>query len=175
VITIEDITQPEKKPIRNVITVDVSGSVLKPSIYTVPIGTRIHDVLKLAGGLDTQADAAYIARNFNFSLVLLDHHKLHFPSLKEIHQGTFVEQPRSLTYLEVENKGNNKSTPPVSNSSLISINTAEKSQLDSLPGIGEKTAQKIIENRPYDNLTILTEKKIVTAKVFEGLKDLIQL
>ena len=40
--------------------------------------------------------------------------------------------------------------PPVS--ALIDINSADISLLISLPGVGEKTAQRIIDGRPYESV-----------------------
>ncbi len=54
---------------------------------------------------------------------------------------------------------------------LININTASESQLDTLPGIGPVTAQKIIVGRQYGSIDELLSKKVVGAKVFEQLKD----
>jgi competence protein ComEA len=57
------------------------------------------------------------------------------------------------------------------NSSLINLNLATPAQLDSLPGVGPVTAQKIIDSRPYSTLEELLNKKIVTDKVFTQIKD----
>src|SRR3989338_1642836 len=52
----------------------------------------------------------------------------------------------------------------------LNINTASFSELDLLPGIGEKTAQKIISNRPFSTLNELLTRKVLSKKVFENLK-----
>lgn len=45
---------------------------------------------------------------------------------------------------------------------MIDINSASKEDLMKLPGIGEKTAEKIIDGRPYTSKVQLRSKKIVT-------------
>lgn len=62
-------------------------------------------------------------------------------------------------------------------SQRVNINTAEPWLLEALPGVGEKTAQKIVESRkkegPFKSKEELLERGIVYEYVFEKIKDLI--
>jgi len=53
----------------------------------------------------------------------------------------------------------------------IDINAASREELVKLPGIGEATAQKIIDNRPYKSKDQLKSKKIVSAAEYDKIKE----
>ena len=133
------------------IKVDVSGSVMKPGVVEIPYDSRIQDVLITAEGLSPKADRTYVSRNINLAQRVNDGAKIYIPAVGE----TSKEVPGI-------------STPETG---LININSATGAQLDSLPGVGQVTAAKIIAGRPYQDLSELTVKKIVGASVFEKIKD----
>ncbi len=150
----------------NKILVDLSGAVERADVYEISSGARLKDVLILAGGLSAEADRQFFARNFNLARVMKDQEKIYIPNTRETQNGETAEIQQSLANIETNTLGATEK---------ISINTASLDQLDSLPGIGKVTAQKIIQNRPYQSIDEFLNKKVVGKSLFEKIKDLIQI
>jgi DNA uptake protein ComE-like DNA-binding protein len=54
---------------------------------------------------------------------------------------------------------------------IIDINSASKTELNSLPDIGAERADAIIANRPFASTEELVEKKILPRNVFDQIND----
>jgi competence protein ComEA len=154
--------------------VDLSGAVKKPDVYQVKPGTRLKEVLEMAGGISNQADQNFFARNFNLARFVSDQEKIYIPSIGEINTGLFTENSRSFDFISPVNQSN-ITEETTKQSEKVNINNASEEELDQLPRVGPITAKKIIENRPYSMLEDLITKKAVTQSVFNKIKDLIEL
>ncbi len=53
---------------------------------------------------------------------------------------------------------------------LVDINSANKAQLKTLPGVGDAEADKIVGGRPYHTKAELVTRNILPSGVYEGLK-----
>jgi competence protein ComEA len=155
-------TKPEAKPMiaEKRITVDVEGAVQKPGVYSLPTEARVQDALLIAGGLASNADHDRVAKSLNLAAKVTDGGKIYIP---------FEGDPSAgLGSLGTDSGSNTVLGASVG---TINLNTATASELDSLPGVGEVTAQKIINNRPYGASDDLVAKKVVSQKIYSQLKD----
>ena len=119
--------------------VHVSGAVNKEGIVELKNNSRIIDAIDKAGGLKDEADIT----NINLAYIIEDGMKIHIPSKEEKESTIIVESNIDSGTVEQSNEiksNNNKKLK-------ININTATKTDLETLPGIGESTALKIIEYR----------------------------
>lgn len=154
--------------------VDVEGAIFHPGVIQVPSGSRVEDVLVRAGGLRDDADQAYIARYINRAMKVADGMKLYIPTMNETSYNN-ENKNNSDANVAQYNKIGNQSDAGGGVAGRISINAASKDQLDTLPGIGPVTAQKIIDNRPYQTVDELVSKKAVGQSVFETIRSLVDL
>ena len=137
------------------IVVDIEGAVSKPGVYNLPLNSRFQDALVASGGLAQDANRAWVERNLNLAQPLKDGVKIYIPKI-----GDEGQAGTSATVLNISSLVGS-----------ISINSATEGELDSLPGIGPATAQKIISNRPYNSIEDLLTKKVVGQKVFKQIRE----
>lgn len=167
-----------KKTTSEMVVVDISGAVVHPGAYTVSANDRLSHVITVAGGLSTEADKDYFARNYNSAARLIDQQKIYVPRLDEVESGVFVENAYSIDHdmcILERNTSGDEAAKNNEDSQAVSINSASEQELDSLPSIGPVTAKKIIDGRPYDSLDKLVELKILSQKVFDELHDRLKL
>ncbi len=133
------------------IMIDIGGAVQSPGVYMLPVGSRVTDAIVAAGGESAEIDLERMEAQINRASFLTDGMKIIIP--KKVNG--LLEQDNSL-YAE----------DPV-----IHINTASSTQLDLLPGVGEVTAKKIIEARPYGSVDELVTKHIISSSLYDKLKS----
>ena len=138
------------------IMVDVEGAVQKPGVYSLPANSRVEDAIRQAMGFSSDADESKIAALLNLAAKLSDGSKIYIPRIGDS-QGVILG-------VAADNANGNMGA-------LINLNTASQTELDSLPGVGAVTAQKIIDNRPYSSVADLQTKKIVKSNVYSEIKD----
>lgn len=146
-------------PTEQPIVVHISGAVPRPGVYALPNGARVQDVISAAGGFLAEADKDFI----NLARILEDGEKLDIPFA----EGFSPVIPTPVQSILI----------PGDDEDLININTASSFELESLPGIGPTTAQRIIEYREANGPFLAIEDIINVSGIgpgtYERIKDLI--
>jgi competence protein ComEA len=140
------------------LVVDVEGAVAEPGIVHLPAGSRVADALVAAGGYAPDADLAATARQLNLAALVADGDQVYVPRVGESSGG-----------------GSGTSGTSGTSNGRINLNTASPEQLDSLPGVGPVTVQKIVAARQqqrFKSLDELVERKVLTASQLAKIRDL---
>lgn len=151
------------------IVVYISGFVAHPGVIKISAGSRAIDVVNAAGGLLPGADVSRI----NLAQALKDGVQVHVPG-----QSGMARENGPSQY-ELTGGQQIKSTQGypdrLSVETKININTAEASELDTLPGIGPAMAQKIVEwrnaNGPFKSGEDLKKVKGIGESKYLKLKE----
>jgi competence protein ComEA len=118
--------KPAKAVAAKLLVIDVAGAVRRPGLYRLREGSRIDDAIAAAGGPTAKAQLDAV----NLAAPIADGEQVVVPG-------------RGVA-------GAPAASPPAAGSSPsapLDLNTATAEQLDSLPGIGPVTAQKILDYR----------------------------
>lgn len=142
----------------------VTGSVKKPGVYELPEGSRVYQALEAAGGFAEGADQEGI----NLASMLADGEHVRFPSLKDTKGAPPGVKPSA------------RQPAPSSGviaPGLINLNTCNATELETLPGIGSKTAQTILTHRELNGEFTRTEDllliKGIGPKKYDAIRKLV--
>jgi len=152
------------------ITVDIAGAVNNPGVYCFKDGSKIVDVVKKAEGFDKEVAYKYVSMKINLSELITDHQKIYIPFKEDVYC-----EIKSLQYIN-EEESSSQQTESSNNTSdstqtCINLNTATKDQLITLNGIGESTAQKIIDARPFDKVEDILNVSGIGELTYNKFKD----
>lgn len=145
----------------NEMKVYISGEISKEGVYEFEDGDRLDDLIKKAGGLTENANA----KDLNLAMKLEDEMKIYIPSICEISSDDTAD---TIPIISSDSKDSSKDK--------ININKASKEELMSLPNIGDKRADSILEYRESNTFETIEDIKNVNGigeKFYQSLKDLI--
>ena len=138
------------------VAVHVAGHVRHPGLVRLPAGSRVQDAIRAAGGATSGADLDAV----NLARKLADGEQVLIPGPGD--------PPPPLP----ADAGAAPGTP----TAPLDLNTATVEQLDTLPGVGEVTAGRIVAYRaahPFTTVDELLEVPGIGQRRFEQLKDLV--
>lgn len=153
------------------VVIAVQGLVDRPGLHTVDAGTRLGEVLDLAGGVRPEAGLEGI----NLAEKVVDGLQLVVDA-----EGSRVTYPgQAVQAGGASTGGTTGGGDPGSDGGTggekVDINTADLAGLTTLSGVGEKTAQAIIDwreaNGPFTAPEQLMEVKGIGPAKFEALRD----
>ena len=133
------------------IRVCIKGAVKKPGTVILPENSRLEDGIKEAGGLKSNAATKYL----NLADFLEDGAFIYILNTEEEKKNTSIDPGETNLPSDKQKVGK------------ININSATDKELDTLPGIGESTAKKIIDYRKSKGKF----KKIEDLKNVSGIGD----
>lgn len=161
-----------------VIYVDIGGEVCYPGVYEVTQGTRLFQVIEMAGGLKESAATDAI----NQAKQVSDGQKILIESTDESSPYYIGADTGSQNS---ENSGDSGTSETGSSVSMtedgvkVNINKATSEELQLIPGIGPSTAQKIIdyrqENGNFGKIEDLKNISGIGEKTFENMRDYIEI
>lgn len=173
------------------IKVDIKGAVKKPGVYELDSNSIINDVIKVAGGLKSDASTKYL----NLSKKVQDEMVINIFTNSEIKK---MKQPSTdecvvntedlksceeaaviVTKPSTSNNSENTNNENVISDNKVSINTGTLEELMTLSGIGESKAQAIIDYRNKNgNFTKIEDLMNVSGigeTIYNKIKDNLKL
>lgn len=158
----------------NKIIIHISGAVSKEGIVELEENSRIADAVEKAGGLKENADINKI----NLAFKLEDGMKVYIPSIEErkneININNQIDEEQTSKYITSTSELNEDTNQ---NTGKVNINTANQTELETLPGIGPTTALKIINYRKekgkFKSIEDIKEVSGIGDTKYEKIKDLI--
>lgn len=158
-------------PAETRVGVYLSGAVVNPGVYTVDGGSRLANVLLLAGGATAEADLTAV----NLAAVVHDEDHWHIPARGE------VESPSAGLAAGLAQSVKNDESAAVQDGlregDKIDLNSADAALLKTLPGIGDVKAQAIVSYREangyFASVDGLLDVNGIGINTVENIRDLV--
>jgi competence protein ComEA len=142
-------------------TVHVAGAVRRPGVYRMRPGARVDDAVRRAGGATRKADLGAV----NLAAKVEDGRQVLVPEKAPAAGPASAAAPGAAS----------ATAPP---GAPLPLNTATLEQLDTLPGVGPATAEKIVayrdEHGGFGSVDELGQVPGIGEKRLEALRDLVQ-
>ena len=133
--------------------IEVMGQVVNPGVYEIDENKLVIEAIELAGGYTANADLAFVHRSISLSSMVKPTQKIYIPAKEENYIPTF----------------SNVSGNSVTSNGKININSADRTTLMTISGVGEVTADKIIELRPLTSMDDLNNLSNVPKKTIDNI------
>ena len=157
----EPATPPEEET--RTIVVHIVGEVHNPGVFTLPYGSRVDDIVQMAGGGTAYADLSRI----NLAAFLRDAMQIRIPAFGEDYDDLFV----------YDEPAGGAQAPGVTASGLVNVNTASLVELQTLPRIGPAMSQRIVDFRETHGNFATVDELInvpgIGTATLEGLRSLV--
>lgn len=157
--------------------VDVKGAVKNPGVYQVSANMRVVDAIDLAGGYNRSADK----KKINLAQKLTDQQVIYVPIRGEKGSPVTSTTTPAATPADAADSTTDAGATEMASSATadsgqqINLNTADKTKLQELSGIGDKKADQIIAYRQahgqFKNIEELKEVPGFGEKTFANLKS----
>lgn len=132
----------------------IVGQVKQPGLYELDQGSRISDLVDTAGGFTDKADTTAV----NLASFLMDGQQIIIPNIEDAH-------------LDSQLASSSDHDPGFP----ININSCQKEDLMTLPGIGEIKAEAILayreENGAFEVIEDIMKVSGIGETIFESIKD----
>lgn len=137
--------------------VDIKGEVYQPGVYRVRNNMRVIDAIEMAGGFSPEADIRYV----NLAMKVHDEMVIYVPNVNE----QMLEEKLDLYTGQNHDK--------------IRINSATIEELTSLPGIGQKKAEAIVQyieqHGPFQTIDDLVNVSGIGEKTIAAFAEIVQI
>ncbi len=185
--------EPEAKEV----VVALAGAVKKGGLYHLPVGARIDDAIKAAGGAKDDADLEAInlaAKAVDGDQIYVPHKKAEEPAKAEEAEKVAAPYRGGAIRNSYASQPVEPLMPPTLGGSVgggsmrlhkakatapVSLNTGSAAQLETLPGVGPATAQKILDYRQehggFASVEEIQAVKGIGPKKFAQMKPFLKL
>ena len=149
------------------VSVYICGEVNNPGVYEIEAGSILNDVVMMAGGLTPQAASETIDLVYTIDANV----SVYIPAQgQDSVDSEYIRAPEQTLW------GNTAEDSGPDAASMVNINSASREQLMTLPGIGEVTADAIIEYReqnPFARIEDIMNVSGIGEAKFNSIRDFI--